>query len=175
LLGGAKTTKASRGDGTVSSLRPCISTWHRIPTSRNATALWETCCCVTLRCVVRLRLIVSWPSKFLFGSALLHANKPLKNVPSEFEFPCKITEPLDFTQSASRVVSSTVYGNIINKIACFSRIFHLIAKGHVKNCSMRDHDRYTSRYLSLTTWVATWVWLFLLFIFEQLKLTLAKN
>ena len=64
LLGRAKTTKAPVATGLFQAWDPCISTCHRIPTSRNATVLWGTlCCCVTLRCVVRLRLIVSWPSK----------------------------------------------------------------------------------------------------------------
>jgi len=90
---------------------------------------------ITLRCMVRLGLMMSWPSRFLLSSAIFNANNPLKNVSSEFELLCKKTEP----QAAPRVVLSTIYSSFAYKVACFSPIFsHLIAKGHVKCCSLRE-------------------------------------
>ena len=121
------------------------------PLTTMPTVLWETlCCCITLRCVVHLGLVMSWPSMFRFGSAILHANIPLKNVSSEFVLFCKKAAPLHFIQAAPRVVLSAIIGNFANKFAYFSRIFsHPVAKIHVpKRCSMREHD-------------ATWIRLFL--------------
>jgi len=60
-------------------------------------------------------------------------------------------EPLHFIQAALRVVLSTIYGNFAHILAGFSCIFsRLIAKGHVKRWSMREHDRFISYYLSPT-------------------------
>jgi len=43
------------------------------------------------------------------------------------------------------------YMAICKKVACFSRTFlHVITKGHVKHCSVREHHRLSSRYLSPT-------------------------
>ena len=95
---------------------------------------------------------------FLFGSAILHANSPLKNVWSEFVLLCKKAAPFHFIQARSRLVLSALIGNFANKVACFSRIAsHPIAKSHVKPWSAREHD-------------ATWVRLFFPFVFEQLRL-----
>ena len=64
------------------------------------------------------------------------------------------------TYAAPLVVLSTVYGTFADKVACFRRIFsHLIPKGHVKRCSLKEHDKFVSRYLGPTV----------PFIFEQLK------
>jgi len=72
--------------------------------------------------------IMTWPSRFLFGSPILHTNDPLKNVSSEFEL-CKKTEPLHLIKAAHRVVLSTIYGSFAYKVACFNPIVsHLIAK-----------------------------------------------
>jgi len=85
------------------------------------------------------------------GSAMLHANNPLKDVSSEFQLLYMKAEPLHFIQAATRVVFSTIYGNFAYIVASFSCTFsHLIAKGHVKRCLLRGHDRFTSCYLSLT-------------------------
>jgi len=35
----------------------------------------------------------------LFGSAIFHANNPLKNVSSEFALPCKKAAPFHFIQA----------------------------------------------------------------------------
>ena len=44
------------------------------PLATMLTVLWETLrCCITLYCVVRLGLIMSWPNMFQFGSPILHA------------------------------------------------------------------------------------------------------
>ena len=147
----------------ISNLRPLYH--YLVSHSHNANRLWETLrCCITLRCVCcnAFGLNMSCPSRFLFGSTILHANNHLKHVASEFELLCNKPEPLHFIHAVPGVVLSTIYGNFTNKVACFSRIFsHLIAKGHVKCCLLRDHDRFTSDYLSR---------LLLPFIFEQLKL-----
>jgi len=108
-------------------------------------------CYITLDCVVRFGLVMSWPSMSLFGSAILHANNPLKNVSSEFVLLCKKATPWHFSLSA-------LIGNFANKVACFSRIVaHPIAISHVKPWSAGVLN-------------TTWVWLFLLFVFEQLRL-----
>jgi len=135
------------------------STWLRIPTSHNANrAVRNMRCCITLHCVVLLGLIMSWPSMFLFGSATLHTNNPLKNVSSEFVLLCKKVAPLHFIQATPHLVLSALIGNFANKVTCFMRIVsHPIAKSHVKPWSVREHD-------------ATWVRLFLPFDFEQLRL-----
>jgi len=104
-------------------------------------------------------LIMSWPSMFLFGSALLHANNPLKNVSSQFVLLCKKAAPSHFIQATPQLVLFALIGNFANKVACFSRIVsHPIAKSHVKPWSVRGDD-------------TTWVRLFLPFVFEQLRLT----
>jgi len=78
---------------------------------------------------------------FLFGSAILHANNPLKNVSSEFVLLCKKPAPLHFIQATPQLVLSALIGNFCNTVACFSRIFsHPIAKSHVKPWSVREHD-----------------------------------
>ena len=129
------------------------------PLATMPTVLWEALrCCITLHCVVRFGLIMSWQSMFLFGSAILHANNPLKNVSSEFVLVCKKAAPLHFIQATPQLVLSALIGNFANKVACFSRIVsHLSAKSHVKPWSVREHN-------------ATWVRLFLQFVFEQLIL-----
>ena len=110
------------------------------------TVLWETLrCCITLHCVVSLALIMSWPSMFLFGSAIPHANNPLKNVSSQFALFCKKAAPLHFIQASPQLMLSTLIGNFANKVAGFRRIvLHPIAKSHVKPWSVREHG---------TTWV----------------------
>jgi len=78
---------------------------------------------------------------FLFGSAILHANNPLKNVSSEFVLLCKKAAPLHFIQATSQLVLYALIGNFANKVACFSHIVsHPTAKGHVKPWSVREHD-----------------------------------
>jgi len=78
---------------------------------------------------------------FLFGSAILHANNPLKNVSSEFVLVCKKAAPLHFIQATLQLVLSGLIGNFANKVACFSRVvLHPIAKSHVKPWSVREHD-----------------------------------
>jgi len=68
----------------------------------------------------------------LFGSAILHANNPLKNVSSEFLLLCKKTTPLHFIQATHQLVLSALIGNFANKVAWFSCIVsHPIAKIHV--------------------------------------------
>jgi len=95
---------------------------------------------------------------FLFRSAILHANNPLKNDSSEFVLLCKKAAPLHFIQATPQLVLSALIGNFGNKVACFSRIVsHPIAKSRVKPWSVREHD-------------ATWVRLYLPFVFEQLRL-----
>ena len=59
---------------------------------------------------------------FLFGSAILHANNPLKNVSSEFVLLRKKAAPLHFIQAAPRLVLSALIGNFADKVACFSRV-----------------------------------------------------
>jgi len=128
------------------------------PLATMPTALWETFrCCIPLHCVVRLGLIMSWPSMFLFGSAILHANNPLKNVSSEIVLLRKKPAPFHFIQATPQLVLSALIGNFANEVPCFSRIVsHPIAKSHVKPWSVWKHD-------------ATWIRLFLLFVFEQLN------
>ena len=106
------------------------------------TVLWEAlCCCMILNCVVRLGLIMSWPSMFLFGSVILHANDPLKNVSSASVLLCKKAAPLHFIQATPQLMLSTLIGNFANKVACFSRmVSHPIAKSHVKPWSVREHN-----------------------------------
>jgi len=131
------------------------------PLATMSTVLWEALrYCITLRCVVPMGLVMSWPSRLLFGPALLRANNPLKNVSSEFKLLCKKVEPLHFIQAGLRVVLSTAYSNFANKVPFFSRTFsRLIAKG--KRCSVTD---------TIDLPVATWVRLLIPFIFEQLRL-----
>ena len=116
------------------------------PLATMPTVLWDTLrYCITLHCVVRFGLIMSWPSMFVFGSAILHANNPLKNVTSEFVLLCKNTAPFHFIQAIPQLVLSALIVNFANNVACFSRIvLHPIAKSHVKPWSVREHD---------TTWV----------------------
>ena len=81
---------------------------------------------------------------FLFGSAILHANNPLKNVSSEFVLVCKKAAPFHFIQATPQLVLSALIGNFDNKVACFSRIvFHPVAKSRVKPWSVRERH-YTS-------------------------------
>jgi len=129
------------------------------PLATMSTVLWQTLrCCITLHCVMRLGLIMSWPSMFLLLSAIFRANNPLKNVSSEFLLFCKKAVPLHFIQAAPQLVLSALIGNFANKVACFSRIVsHPIAQSHVKPWSVREHD-------------TTWVRLLLPFVFEQLRL-----
>ena len=95
---------------------------------------------------------------FLFGSAILHANNPLKNVLSEFVLLCKKAAPLHFIQATPQPVLLALIGNFSNKVAYFSRIVsHPIAKSHVKPWPVRKHD-------------ATRVRLILPFVSEQLRL-----
>jgi len=95
---------------------------------------------------------------FLFGSAILHANDPLKNVVSEFELLCKKAAPLHFIQATPQLLLFALIGNFANKVACFSRIVsHPIAKSRIKPWSVREYD-------------ATRVRLFLPFVFKQLRL-----
>jgi len=78
---------------------------------------------------------------FIFGSEILHANNPLKNVPSEFVLLCKKAAPFHFIQATLQLVLSALIGNFANKVARFSRIVsHPIAKSHVKPWSVREHD-----------------------------------
>jgi len=94
------------------------------PLATMPTVLWETLgCCITLHCVMRLVLIMSWPSMFLFGSAILHANNPLKNVSSEFVLLSKKAAPLRFIPATLQLVLSALMGNFANKVACFSPAF----------------------------------------------------
>jgi len=54
-------------------------------------------------------------------------------------------------QAAPQVVLFTIYGDFADQVACFSCIFlYLLAKVHIKCCSVRKHNRFTSRYFSLT-------------------------
>jgi len=107
-----------------------------------ATVLWETLrCCITLHCVVHLGLIMSWPSTFAFGSAILHANNPLKNVLSEFVLVCKKAAPFHVIQATPKLMLSSLIGNFAYKVAYFSRIVsHPVVKCHVKPGSVRGHD-----------------------------------
>jgi len=69
-----------------------------------------------------------------------------------------LAAPFNFIQATPQLVLSALIGNFANKVACFGRIVsHPIAKSHVKPWSVREHD-------------ATWVRLFLPFVFEQLRL-----
>jgi len=79
---------------------------------------------------------------FLFGSAILHANNPLKIVSSEFVLLCKRAASLHFIQATPQLVLSALIGNFFaNKVACFSRIVsHPAAKSHVEPWSVREHD-----------------------------------
>ena len=78
---------------------------------------------------------------FLFGSAILHANDPLKNVSSEFVLLCKKAAIFHFIQVTPQLELSALIGNFANKFACFSRIVsHPIAKSHVKPWSVRETD-----------------------------------
>jgi len=66
---------------------------------------------------------------FLFVSAKLHANNPLKNVSSEFVLLCWKAAPLHFIQATPQLVLFVLIGNFANKVAYFSRIVsHPIAK-----------------------------------------------
>jgi len=66
---------------------------------------------------------------FLFISAILHANNPLKNDSSEFVLLCKKAASLHFIQARPQLVLSALIGNFANKVAYFSRIvLHPIAK-----------------------------------------------
>ena len=95
---------------------------------------------------------------FLFGSAILYANNPIKNVSFEFVLLCKTAAPMHFNQATPRLVLSALIGNFANKVACFSRIVsHPIAKSQVKPWPVREHG-------------TAWVLLFLPFVFEQLRL-----
>jgi len=77
----------------------------------------------------------------LFGSAILHANNPLKNVSSEFLLHCKKAAPFDFIQATPQLVLSALIGNFASKAACFGSIVsHPIAKSHVEPWSVREHD-----------------------------------
>jgi len=78
---------------------------------------------------------------FLFGSSILHANNPLKNVSSEFVLLCKKAAPVHFIQATSQLVVSALTGNFANKVACFSHIVsHPIAKTHVIPWSVREQE-----------------------------------
>ena len=112
------------------------------PLATMSTVLWETLrCCITLNCVVRFGLIMSWRNMFQFGSAILHANNPLKNVSSEFVLLCKNAGPFHFIQSTPQLVLFTLIANFANNVAYFSRIVsYPIAKSHVKPSSVREHD-----------------------------------
>ena len=78
---------------------------------------------------------------FQFGSPILNANNPLKNVSSEFVLLCKNAGPFHFIQSTPQLVLFTLIGNFANNVAYFSRIVsHPIAKSHVKPSSVREHD-----------------------------------
>jgi len=78
---------------------------------------------------------------FLFASAILHANNPLKNVSSEFVLLSKKAVPFHFIQAAHQLVLSALIGNFANKVACFGRIVsHPIAKSYIKPWSVREHD-----------------------------------
>jgi len=78
---------------------------------------------------------------FLFGSAILRANNPLKNVLSEFVLLCKKAAPLHLIQARPQFVLSASIGNFADKVACFRHIVsHPIAKRHVKPWSVREHD-----------------------------------
>ena len=129
------------------------------PQATMPTVLWETLrCCITLHWVVRLGLIMSWPSIFLFGSAILHANNPLRNVSSEFVLLCKEAAPFYSIQATPRLVLSALIGSFTNKVACFRRmVSHPVAKSHVKSWSVREHD-------------TTWARLFLPFYFRTVEI-----
>jgi len=122
------------------------------------TVLWETLrCCITLQCVVRLGLTMSWPSMFLFFRQYF-ANNPFNNVSPEFVLLCNKAASLRFFQATPQLVLSALTGNFANKVACFGRtVSHRVAKSHVKPRSVREHD-------------TTWVRQFLPFVFEQLRL-----
>jgi len=78
---------------------------------------------------------------FLFGSAILYAKNPLKNVLSEFVLLSKKAAPFHFIQATPQLVLFPLAGNFANKVACVSRIVsHPIAKSHVKPWSVREHD-----------------------------------
>jgi len=59
---------------------------------------------------------------FLFGSAILHANNPIKNVSSEFVLLCKKAAPFHFIQATPKLVVSTLIDNFAYKVACFSPV-----------------------------------------------------
>jgi len=81
---------------------------------------------------------------FLFGSAILHANNPLKNVSSKFILLCKKAAPLYFIQATPRLMLSALIGNFANKVVWFSLIVLLpIAKSHLgqwENTTLRESD-----------------------------------
>jgi len=142
----------------ISKQRPYITTWHRIDPTM-PTVLWETALLNNqLRGAVGVDHVMARYCMLLFGSSILHANIPLKNDSSEFVLLCKKAASLQFIQATSQLVLSASIGNCANKVACFSHIIsHPIAKSHVKPWSVREH-------------YATWVRLFLPFVFEQLRL-----
>ena len=53
---------------------------------------------------------------FLSGSAILHANDPLKNVSSELVLFCKKAASLDFLQATPQLVLSALIGNLLTKL-----------------------------------------------------------
>ena len=59
---------------TFKNLDPISLPGIAYPLATMLTVLWVTLrCCITLYCVVRLGLIMSWPNMFQFGSPILHA------------------------------------------------------------------------------------------------------
>ena len=58
---------------TFKNLDPISLPGIAYPLATMLTLLWVTLrCCMTLYCVVRLGLIMSWPNMFQFGSPILH-------------------------------------------------------------------------------------------------------
>jgi len=129
------------------------------PLATMATMLWETlCCCITLHCVVRLGLIISLPSMFLFGSGILHANNPLKNVSSEFVLLCKKAAPLHFIQVTPHLVLSALIGNFANKVACFSRIVSHPSQKVMLNLGQWENTTLHKSDCSLRLFSNSWDW-----------------
>ena len=125
------------------------------PLATMPTVLWVTLrCCITLYCVVRLGLIMSWPNMFQFGSPILHANNPLKNVSTEFVLLCKNAGPFHFIQPTPQLVLSILTGNFANKVACCILYSYSFA-GQWENTTLHESDCSYRLFLNSWDWCKT--------------------
>jgi len=76
---------------------------------------------------------------FLFGSAILHANNPLKNVSSEFALLCKKTAPLHFIQATPPHVLFALIGNFANKLHALVLQFRIQLQKVTLNLGQREN------------------------------------